>query len=104
MSGSPDTATTSTIAVRAVTDALRAGGIALPTGTAAQEEELNKALNESLLTVSKEGILFTARLETTIFKPARAGPRGRRCRGVGELKNGLLGVRPGLSGRMWPST
>jgi dienelactone hydrolase len=53
---------------------LRAGAIALLIGTAAQGEELNKALNETLLTVPKAGILFTARLETTIFKPAGDGP------------------------------
>jgi hypothetical protein len=70
MSGSPDPSTTSTIAVRPITGALRAGVIALLVGTAAQGEELNKALNETLLTVPKEGILFTAKLETTIFKPA----------------------------------
>ena len=74
MSGSPEPSATSTIAGRAVTGALRAGVIALLIGTAAQGEELNKALNETLLTVPKEGIFFTAKLETTIFKPAGAGP------------------------------
>ena len=74
MSGSPDPSTASPIAVRAIAGALRAGVIALLVGTAAQGEEINAALNETLLTVPKEGILFTTKLETTIFKPAGAGP------------------------------
>jgi len=53
---------------------LRAGALALLICTGAQAEELNRSLNETVLSVPKEGIVFTARLETTIFKPAGAGP------------------------------
>ena len=54
--------------------ALSAGALALLIGTGAQAEELNRALNETVLTVTKEGIIFSARLETTVFKPASDGP------------------------------
>jgi hypothetical protein len=66
--------TSSTISVRATTGALRAGALALLIGTGAQAEELNRALNETVLTVTKEGIVFNAKLETTVFKPAGSGP------------------------------
>jgi len=66
--------TSPTISVRATTGALRAGALALLIGTGAQAEELNRALNETVLTVTKEGIVFNAKLETTVFKPAGSGP------------------------------
>ena len=64
----------STIAVRAVTGAVRAGALALLIGTGAHAQELSRTLNETVLTVPKEGIVFPEELETTIFKPAGAGP------------------------------
>jgi len=63
-----------TIAVRAATATLLSAALALPIGTGAHAEELNRTLNETVLTVPKEGIVFSAELETTIFKPAGAGP------------------------------
>jgi len=63
-----------TIAVRAATATLLSAALALPIGTGAHAEELNRALNETVLTVPKEGIVFSVELETTIFKPAGAGP------------------------------
>jgi dienelactone hydrolase len=63
-----------TIAVRAATATLLSAALALPIGTGAHAEELNRTLNETVLTVPKEGIVFSVELETTIFKPAGAGP------------------------------
>ena len=63
-----------TIAVRAATGTVLSGVLAALIGTGAHAEELSRALNEAVVSVPKEGPLFSAKLETTIFKPAGAGP------------------------------
>ena len=40
----------------------------------AHAQELNKELNEAVVMIPKPGFLFTAQLETTIFKPDGEGP------------------------------
>jgi len=48
--------------------------LALAVMTGAYGQELDKELNETIVTIPKKGFLFTAQLETTIYKPEGDGP------------------------------
>lgn len=56
-----------------MTRMLAAGALAA-LALSAQTQELSKELNETVVMIPKPGFLFTAQLETTIFKPSGDGP------------------------------
>jgi len=53
---------------------LAAGAAMASLALSAQAQELSKELNETVVMIPKPGFLFTAQLETTIFKPDGDGP------------------------------
>jgi dienelactone hydrolase len=50
------------------------GAAALAMALAAQAQELSRELNETVVMIPKKGFLYTAELETTIFRPDGDGP------------------------------
>jgi len=60
--------------MRGLVGALATGAFAISIGAASHAQELSKELNESIVMIPKKGFLFTAELETTVFKPDGAGP------------------------------
>jgi dienelactone hydrolase len=60
--------------VRQALRTLAAGVLAASTAGVAHAQELDKELNEEVVMIPKPGFLFTAQLETTLFKPDGDGP------------------------------
>jgi dienelactone hydrolase len=60
--------------VRSMTGALALGFLAVSIAIGARAQELSQELNETIVMIPKKGFLFTAQLETTIFKPDGDGP------------------------------
>lgn len=60
--------------MRTITGALALGVLAVSIAIGAHAQQLSKELNETIVMIPKKGFLFTAELETTIFKPKGDGP------------------------------
>ena len=60
--------------MRGFGNALGAGAFAICVAIASHAQELSKELNETVVLIPKKGFLFTAQIETTIFKPEGTGP------------------------------
>ena len=56
------------------TSRLWAAVLALSIAAGAHPQELNRELDETIAMIPKKGLLFTAQLETTIYKPDGGGP------------------------------
>jgi dienelactone hydrolase len=60
--------------MRGMAGALATGAVAISVAVASHAQELSKELNETVVMIPKKAFLFTAQIETTIFKPEGDGP------------------------------